>query len=242
MDMQGGILATLSNSQATHFMENPCRAIGNSKLKITTLEVVASSTVGALKSMGIRPFSLTILIGIGIACSSAVASENYRLSPYDRTLEEAFTETDAFRPISILPALRAVYDPLKMSNVSETERLGKFAVVSAKEIDLVRAALVSTDQNDGTQNTEYFVGVDQKTQKRVLLTGNLIIKYSPVFDVNSAESVYPIQLIQDFPAIQTAFFRVSDEGALGNIQDGLRRNPGVIYAKMERIHIGKRAR
>lgn len=192
--------------------------------------------------MVIKSFSLTLLIGIGIACSNVVASENYRLSPYDRTSEEAITETDALRPISILPALRAVYDPHKISNVAETERLGKFAVVSAKEIDLVRTALVSTDQNDGTRNTEYFVGVDQKTQKRVLLTGNLIIKYSPDFDLNSAESVYPIQLIQDFPAIQTAFFRASDEGALGKIQDGLRRNPGVIYAKMERIHIGKRAR
>ena len=204
--------------------------------------MVVSSTVGALKSMGIRQFSLTLLIGIGMVCSSVVASENYRSSPYDRTSEEAITEIDAFRSISILPALRAVYDPLKISNVVETERLGEFAVVSAKEIDLVRAALVSTDQNDGTQNTEYFVGVDEKTQKRVLLTGNLIIKYSPDFDLSSAESVYPIQLIQDFPAIQTAFFRASDEGALGKIQDGLRRNPGVIYAKMERIHIGKRAR
>lgn len=192
--------------------------------------------------MAIRRIILAVCCCTWIIGSHAATEETPRLSPYKFSGSSAFGGELDESMVTPDASLRAVYDPNGEMKSVASERLGSFAIVDASELVSFRSNEVSNVQTSDIRARDFWVGVDRRTQKRVLLTGNLIVKYSSGLNPEAIENLYSLRMVKDFPAIKTAFFEVLDHGSLANIEKSLRSNSNVLHLRMEQVHLGKMAR
>lgn len=120
--------------------------------------------------------------------------------------------------------------------------MGNFLVVGPSELRTIRSMDITTERSADLVAKDLYVGLDERNGERVLLTGNIIVKYLPDFDIEAVQGDDTLSLVKNFTAIRTAFFEILDHGALREIERSLRQNPSVVNVRMEQVQLGKRAR
>ncbi len=197
---------------------------------------------GALKSMDIKTILLFFFCSIWITNSQASLDSRDRLSPYSQGLADRFGEGSNHGAITLEKELRAVYDPNNEAAAVRGDRLGRFSLIKEPNLHSLRSSLNFSNSIQDLRGKDFLVGFDGRSQRRVILTGNLIIKYTPNLNLDSIQSNYPIQLVKDFPKIKTAFFKVLDSESLPEIERSVGQEPHVLNVRMEQLQFGKRAR
>ena len=192
--------------------------------------------------MGTRRLVSALIFAVVACPSSAITDVEERLSPYDQLDGPVSNDVNRDRLITPLSGLRAIYDPSGTVKADASNRMGNFLVVGPSELRTIRSMDITTDRSADLVAKDLYVGLDERNGERVLLTGNLIVKYLPDFDIEAVQGDDTLSLVKNFPAIRTAFFEILDHGALRDIEKSLRQNPSVVDVRMEQVQLGKRAR
>ena len=174
--------------------------------------------------------------------SYAAVEDKPRLSPNGQSEKNILEDKRVARLITPQNNLRAVYDPTGKTNTLGGDRLGSYAILEAADLRSLRSINIFKNEYQGLGAKDFLVGLEERTQKRILLTGNLIVKYASGTNLESIKSGLSLRLVKDFPAIQTVFFEVLDLGSLAEIESSLRQNSHVLDVRMEKLQYGKRPR
>ena len=192
--------------------------------------------------MGIKTILLFFSCSIWITSAHASIDSRDRLSPYSQGLADRFGEGSNGSAITLEKEFRAVYDPNNEAAVVGGDRLGRFSLVKLPNLQSLRSSQNYASDIQDLRAKDFLVGFDGRTKQRVILTGNLIVKYTTNLNLNSFQSNYPLQLVKDFPKIKTAFFKVLDSESLPEIERSVGQEPHVLNVSMEQLQYGKRTR
>ena len=165
-----------------------------------------------------------------------------RLNPYSQSIAERFGEDSNSGAITLEKEFRAVYDPNNEAAVVGGDRLGRFSIIKAPNLQSLRSSENHSSKIQDLEGKDFLVGLDGRSQQRVILTGNLIIKYTPSLNLDSIQSNYQLRLVRDFPEIKTAFFKVLHQESLVEVEKIVRQEPHVLNVRIEQLQYGKRTR
>ena len=201
-----------------------------------------NSISGALGFMDIKQVFAALVFCVPITVIGATTEPEGRLSPYNRSPMASSIEGPLEAKIKIQTGLRAVFDPVNEASVIESNRLGRFSVLETQSLSALRARQSYGEQGQRLSRQEFLVGLNEETRQRVLLTGNLIVKYASGLNLESLQNTYSLLLVKDFPEISTAFLEVRDNQSLITVRRNVSREPDVVNVRLEELHFGKRSR
>ena len=193
--------------------------------------------------MDIKRFSVFAVLLSSSSFSGAAEEESQRSSPYNRWAEKQTTNVGGSIPIRIVSQGQLRYAPsLEIEQGSGLVKSGGYVVNEegvALSANSVRTSLAGETSG---QPPSVIIGFNESTSQNVLLTGNVIVKYSIGFDPELLPSQFPLKTMQSFPSLNTTFYQILEPSQLVSIADSIARYPGVIYSTLEEINTGKSTR
>ena len=193
--------------------------------------------------MVIRIIRFSLLSALLMSLSvMSISQEQARLSPYDRLNHSVIDESGQSEVIKVLQNAYVIYDPKGEISLRQqsVEQAGNYAI--STDIGKLDGSVARSATKQLNNSLPVFIGQSEKTGRQVVLTGNLIVKYSSGFDPFSIVREYPLEHLQTFERINTSFYRAIDPTQLNTLADSVRRRPGVLETTLERLNTGIRPR
>ena len=193
--------------------------------------------------MVIRIIRFSLLSALLMSLSiKSISEEQARLSPYDRLNHSVIDDSGQSDVIKVLQNAYVVYDPKGEISLRQqgVEQAGNYAI--STDIGKLDGSVARSTTKQIKNSLPVFIGQSEKTGQQMVLTGNLIVKYSSGFDPFSIAREYPLEHLQTFERINTSFYRATDPTQLNALADSVRRRPGVLETTLERLNTGIRPR